>query len=187
MCKVENETVSHIVSECKMLAQKEYKKSNDNVCRYIHWKLCKKHDFQRAQQWYEHEPDGVIEIKGYKILWGFTIQCDNKIEPRRPNIVLIDKNMKEVKIVDATIPGDERVNERELGKIAKYKVLKDEIAKMWDMKEVIVTPVFVGALAAISTGFEKYIASIGIEMRVEYAQKTALLGTARILRLVLGY
>ena len=39
MCRVENETVSHIVSECKMLAQKEYKKRHDNVCRYIHWKL----------------------------------------------------------------------------------------------------------------------------------------------------
>ena len=36
-----------------------------------------------------------------------------------------------------------------------------------------------------STGFEKYIAAIGIEMRVEHAQKKILLGTARILRLVL--
>ena len=27
-------------------------------------KLCEKHDFQRAQHWYEHEPDGVIENKG---------------------------------------------------------------------------------------------------------------------------
>ena len=52
MCRVKNETVSHIVSECKMLAQKEYKKRHGNVCRYIHWKLCEKHDLQRAQQWY---------------------------------------------------------------------------------------------------------------------------------------
>ena len=186
MCRVENETVSHIVSECKMLAQKEYKKRHDNVCRYIHWKLCEKHDFQRAQQWYEHEPDGVIENKGYKILWDFTIQCDTKIEARRPDIVLIDKTMKEVKIVDVTIPGDERVNEREVGKIEKYKVLKDEIARMWNMKEVIVIPVVVRALGAISTDFEKYIAAIGIEMRVEHAQETALLETARFLRLALG-
>ena len=45
--------------------------------------------------------------------------------------------------------------------------------------------VVTGALGAILTGFEKYIAAIGIEMKVEHAQKTALLGTARILRLVL--
>ena len=42
------------------------------------------------------------------------------------------------------------------------------------------------ALGAISTGFEKYTAAIRIEMRVQHAQKTASLGTARILRLVLG-
>ena len=68
--------------------------------------------------------------------------------------------MKEVKIVDVTIPRDERVKEREVGMIEKNKVLKDEVARMWDMKEVIVIPVVVGALGAISTGFEKYIAAI---------------------------
>ena len=81
------------------------------------------------------------------------------------------------------------MNERKVGKIVKCKVFKDGIAGMWGMKEVIVIPVVVGALGAISTGFEKYIAAIGIEMRVEHAQKkqkTALLETARILKLVLG-
>ena len=29
MCRVENETVSHIASECKMLAQKEHKKRHE--------------------------------------------------------------------------------------------------------------------------------------------------------------
>ena len=43
--------------------------------------------------------------------------------------------MKEDKILDVTMPGDERVNEREVGKIEKYKLLKDEIARMWDMKK----------------------------------------------------
>ena len=34
-------------------------------------------------------------------------------------LFLIDKTMKELKIVDVTILGDERVNEREVGKIEK--------------------------------------------------------------------
>ena len=53
-------------------------------------------------------------------------------------------------------------------------------------KKVIVIPVVVGALCAILTGFEIYVAVIGIEMKVEHVQKTALLRTAKILRLVLG-
>ena len=104
MCRVENEAVSRIMSECKMLDQKEYKKRHDNVCRYSHWKLCEKHGFQGAKQWYEHETDGVIVNKGYEILWDFTIQCDTKTEARRADIVAIDKTKKEVKTVDVTIP-----------------------------------------------------------------------------------
>ena len=36
MCDQRNETVSHIVSECTVLAQKEYLKCHNNVCQYIH-------------------------------------------------------------------------------------------------------------------------------------------------------
>ena len=39
----------------------------------------------------------------------------------------MDKNKKEVKIIDVTIPGDLRVNEREVGKIEKYEMLRDKI------------------------------------------------------------
>ena len=79
------------------------------------------------------------------------------------------------------------MNERGVEKIEKYKALKYEIARMWGMKEVIVISVIVGALRAISTGFEKYIAAIGIEMRAEHAhKKSALLEAASILRVVLG-
>ena len=49
------------------------------------------------------------------------------------------------------------------------------------MKKVMVIPVIVGALGAISTCLKKYVAAIGIEIKVEHAQKTGLLGTARIL------
>ena len=99
-------------------------------------------------------------------MWDFPIQFNTKIEARRLDIVVIDKTKKEIKIVDVAIPGAERVNEREVGKFEKHKVLKDEIARMWGIKEVIVIQVVVGA---ISTGFEKYIAGIGIEMRVKHA------------------
>ena len=73
-----------------------------------------------------------------------------------------------------------------MGKIEQYKMLKDAIARMWGMKKVIVIPLVVSALGAISADFEKYVAAIGIEMKVEHAQKTTLLETTRILRLVLG-
>ena len=46
-------------------------------------------------------------------------------------------------------------------------------------------PVVVGALVCISKGFKRWIEILGIEVNVGTVQKTALLGTARILRKVL--
>ena len=51
---------------------------------------------------------------------------------------------------------------------------------------VTVIPIVVGTLGAITTRFEKCVKEVGIEMCVKHLQKTALLGTARVLRLVLG-
>ena len=40
------------------------------------------------------------------------IQCDRLIEARKPDVVLIDKRTKEVKIIDIATPGDKRVKIR---------------------------------------------------------------------------
>ena len=125
-------------------------------CWHIKWKLCEKHGFEGTSLWYEHEIDEVVENEGYEILWNYAIQSYTKTEARWQDIVIIDKIKKEVKIVDVTMPRDARVNEREVGKIEIYKMLKDETARMRGMKKVIVIPVVAGALCAISTGFEKY-------------------------------
>ena len=102
-------TVAHVVSECGKLAQTEYKGRHDNVARYIHWQLCGKCGLERANNWYEQEPERVVESEKSTILWDFTIQCDRKIEARRPDIVFIDKKEREVVIIDVAIPGEERV------------------------------------------------------------------------------
>ena len=140
--------MAHVVSECSKLAQTEYKGRHDNVARYIHWQLC-------GKRWYEEKLEGVVESENFKILWDFTIQCDRKIEARIPDIVFIDKKKRDVVIIDVAIPGDDRVKEKELEKIEKYQLLKDEIAKVWHMRKVIVVPVDIGALGAVSVNFKE--------------------------------
>ena len=54
------------------------------------------------------------------------------------------------------------------------------------MKKVVGIPIVVGALGTITTKFEKYIESLGIEIRIEHVPKSALLGAARIIRKLLS-
>ena len=55
-----------------------------------------------------------MESENFKILWDFTVQCDRKIEARRPDIVFTDKKEREVVIIDVAIPDDDRVKDKEL-------------------------------------------------------------------------
>ena len=188
MCKSKGEFVGHIISECPKLAQKEYKRRHDNVARIIHWELCGKYQLERAEKWYEHKPEGVIENEEVKLLWDFNIQVDHTdIEHRRPDIVVVNKKLRKCELIDIAVPGDIRILSKEGDKIDAYTDLKNELFKLWSMKEIEIVPIIVGTLGAVSTKLETYIQKLGIPTKVELVQKTALLGTARILRKVLQY
>jgi hypothetical protein len=68
--------------------------------------------------------------------------------------------------------------------IFKYKYLTIEIRRMWNVK-TRVTPVIIGATGTISKSFRKYVSTIPGSHDVSGLQKTAILGTAHILRKVL--
>ena len=54
------------------------------------------------------------------------------------------------------------------------------------MKKVCVIAVVLGSLGVFCKGFEKHMSRLGLNARPEVIQKTALLGTARILRKVVS-
>ena len=100
--------------------------------------------------------------------------------------MIVVKVKKETMIIDVAVPGDTRACDKEKEKIEKYSLLKDEIARLCQMKKVVVIPIVVGALQTIRTKFEEHIESLGIDIRIEQVQKSALLGTARVIRKVLS-
>jgi len=69
-------------------------------------------------------------------------------------------------------------------KILKYKDLTIEIQLMWNVKPKVI-PVITGATGNISKLFRKYVSNIPGKHEVKELQKTAILGTAHILRKVL--
>ena len=126
-----------------------------------------------------------MEDDDVKLIWDINIQCDDIMGARRPNLLLVDKKVKLYIINDAAIPGDCRIREKEIKNIQIYQNLKKELKRLWSLKKVEVLSVIVGALGCISKGFSEWMDTLGIKLNVGMAQKSVLLGTARILRKVL--
>jgi len=87
-------------------------------------------------------------------------------------------------LIDVAISGDRDVNKKEDEKILKYKDLTIEIQRMWNVKTKVI-PVIIGATRTIAKSFRKYVSNIPGKLEVKELQKTAILGTAHILRKVL--
>jgi hypothetical protein len=87
-------------------------------------------------------------------------------------------------LIDVANSGHRNVIKKEAENILKYKELTIEIRRMWNVKARVI-PVIIGATGTISKSFRKYLSSIPGNHEVKELQKTAILGTARILRKVL--
>ena len=70
--------------------------------------------------------------------------------------------------------------------IEKCEPLKEQIGNLWNMKKVTAIPVVIRAVGCITYCLEGYMEKIGIDVKLQVIQKTALLGTARILRQTLS-
>ena len=112
------------------------------------------------------------------------IIIDRTIPNNKADIIIPDNEKGTCTLIDVTISGDRNLIKKEAEKILKYKDLTIEIQCMWNVKTKVI-PVIIGATGTISKSFRKYVSNIPGEHEVKELQKTAILGTAHILRKVL--
>ena len=127
----------------------------------------------------------MLENASAKILWDFNIQTDRVIEHRRPDITVVEKDARKCFIVDVAIPGDHNIERKEFEKIDNYSELRVELARLWNT-EARVVPIVIGALGSIPKKLREHVEQLGIAPNITTLQKSALVGTANILRKVLA-
>ncbi|CAH3194474.1 unnamed protein product, partial [Porites evermanni] len=187
MCSQREETVDHTVSGCEVLAKTEYISRHNNAAAYLHWSICKDHDIEITDKWYEHEPETVIHNKdnNITIMWDMPVNTDRTITTNRPDIIVKDSVNSTCKLIDMTVPSDRNIALKETEKKCKYKDLELEIQRMWHMKTVVI-PVVVRALGTIKTDMENYTNKIPGNINIHELQIITLLATAHLLRRVLS-
>ena len=77
------------------------------------------------------------------------IQCDHVIEARRPDIVSVNKSDRKCIAVDIAVPRVCRIRQREKQNVEKYQELRSGIKQVWNMGNVVVVPLNVGAIQSV--------------------------------------
>ena len=184
MCGERDESIAHLMAECKNLAQKDYKQRH-NIARIVHLELCQKFGLVGEVKWYNHKPAIVVENGRVKILWDFNMQTDHVTQHRRPDIVVLCKNERKCHLINIAVPGGKRIELKEQEKIDNYTELRQEVKKIWNLSQIVVFRVVIGAIGVTSKILKDWLEKLNIKSSIELWQKAALLGTAKIVRQVL--
>ena len=163
-----------------MLAGKAYMERHNQVAGIVYRNICTEYGLETPRSKWETPPK-VVENDRAKVLWDFQIQTDRMVMANQPDIVVVDKEQRKAVVVDIAIPSDCNIRKKEHEKLEKYQALREELEKAWKVKATVV-PVVIGALGAVTPKLEEWLQQVPGKTSDISVQKSAVLGTAKILR-----
>ena len=165
-----------------MLCANQYTFRHNQVAKYIHWVVLRDLDINISDSWLKHHPADSVSKGGVTVMWDMAIITDKRVGHNRPDLVIHDTKKRNCLFIDVSIPNCYNVVSKEAEKITKYRDLEVEVQKCWNLKNVRTIPVVIGALGSVCTGISEYTKIISPNINFDIVQRTALLGTAHILR-----
>lgn len=187
-CNAVGETIEHIVAGCPALAEAAYLGRHNAVAKIVHQQLALKHDLvNRYVPYYKYLPDPVLENSCIKLYWDREIITDVLIRANRPDIVVYNKRMKRVTLIDIAVPLDRNVQSTYSAKITKYHDLAEELKQMWHLEEVRIVPVVISATGLVPCPLLRSLEELDLQKERSGIQKAVILGTCNIVRRFLNH
>ena len=188
-CKTETESVSHLLSACKvLLADGHYTKRHNKLCRYLHWVICKHHHLPTPEKVWEHEPAEISGDENVTVYYDKVLPTARYIENSavKPDITIWNKTEKTALLVEVSVPSDFGINAAERVKKTKYLPLCEDLKSSWRLKQIEVVPVIVGATGLVKKNLKEFCQKIPGDPAVIELQLSALLGSKTILKRALS-
>jgi hypothetical protein len=133
---------------------------------------------------YTHMPKPVYEKGDVVVLWNQAVHTDREVTANRSDIIIKNTKEKTCTLIDVAIPADRNAVQKEAEKKLKYKSLRTEIQRMWNLKCTII-PVITGTTGIVTRSLRKNLEAVPGKHSIDSLQKTAILGTSHIIRKVL--
>ena len=188
-CHTEIESVSHLISSCQtLLADGYYTARHDEVCKYLHWTICKSLNIKCSSKVWEHHPEKITGNETHTIYYDQVIPTATYLDNSavKPDLVIWSRVEKVAIIIEVSIPHDSGLNRAEREKVTKYQGLMYDIKRNWKLKNTYIVPVIAGATGLQKKNLKDHLSKIPGNPRATEIQTIALKGTTTILKRTLG-
>ena len=136
-------------------------------------------------KWMHNTGTNTIQNEKATIMWDHQVKTDRHIPYNKADIIIQEKDSERCLIIDVAIPSDYNIQKKAIEKMSKYVDLQIECQRMWN-KKVQVIPIIIGATGIVEKGIQSYLQRIPGNHNLYNLQRSAILGTAHILRKVVS-
>ena len=136
LCRQAEETVVHLLCSCKALAQTLYKARHDRMLRPVYHLIQEKFAFEESKSevpWYKQAlPLASIENERAKILWDIPMHLDKRPSNNaiKPDMIIIDKEARNILLIEGTICAPGCIEKREKEKKNKYTEMRKSLKRL---------------------------------------------------------
>ena len=157
------------------------------LCLHSALHICKDKNIPTQEVWL-HTPQPVTATEDVTIFYDKVIPAGRFIENGaiKPDIVFWDRKARSALIIDVSVPNDFGINRAEREKVTKYQDLKNALKDEWELKEIAVIPVIVGATGIMKDNLQCYLDNIPGKPDKYQVQIAAIRGTVSLLKRALG-
>jgi len=179
ICGHSVESVEHVLSSCTPLAPTMYLRQQ--VLKILYHYL--------IVEDYWRDPAPIYETDSFKLHWDQPVQAVGFTQSNCPDIVLWNKNDECAYLIDVSIPSDSNFHLKFCEKIAKYSNLAMLMKLTYSLDCVVIILVIISITGLISleskSSLQNIVKDTDIMKIISKLQKTALLGSCRIMRSIL--
>lgn len=182
-CGVAGETIEHVINGCGALSSTLYTMRHNNVAKIIHQQLALKYNLlNEFLPYYKYNPVSVLENQRYKLYWDRVIITDVTVPANRPDVVIYDKELKKVHLIDIAVPLNHNLRSTFVEKITKYHDLAEELKQMWNLNEIDIVPIIISSTGIIPLTLRSSLELLDICLDSYQMQKAVILSTCSIVR-----
>jgi ABC-type anion transport system duplicated permease subunit len=124
----------------------------------------------------------IIENQRFKLYWDREVRTDIRVSANRPDILLYDKEKKEVDLINIAVPLSHNIQNMYAQKINKYAELATEIQQMWNVQKINIRPMAISATGIVPQHLETQLSELEITQLLTAIQRSVLLDTCHIVR-----
>ena len=194
VCHERDETVEHIVAECKVLANNEYLTRHNRALMIMAVNRAKEYKLVCDEMvWYKEcwERGAVFENDKGKLVWDFEFNLRKTTTARRPYLILEDKEKKKIWICDMACSQQRNIETKRIEKPTKYRQLAFKTRERRLDYVVTLVSLIIGALGG---GMRQVAKDVGMIFENNYVtkkticemQKTVLMDSETTVRKVLS-